>query len=141
VGLNFLKVSSATSAKETAADRATGQSSGRPRHTPTLTGGDSFALSGHSNPPDPDFNAFRKDLADVALAGSVIASHYAEPLDRVIVAATDLRREPSDGAETVRDLSPGEPFAMLDDTLGWAWGYAGDDRRVGYVRSEAVGPA
>jgi hypothetical protein len=30
---------------------------------------------------------------------------------------------------------------MLDDTLGWAWGYAGDDRRVGYVRSEAVGPA
>jgi hypothetical protein len=77
----------------------------------------------------------------VALAGSVIASHYAEPLDRVIVAATDLRPEPSDGAETVRILGPGEPFAMLDDTLGWAWGYAGDDRRVGYVRSEAVGPA
>ena len=27
---------------------------------------------------------------------------------------------------------------MLDDTLGWAWGYAGEDRRVGYVRSEAL---
>jgi hypothetical protein len=27
---------------------------------------------------------------------------------------------------------------MLDDTLGWAWGYAGEDRRVGYVRSGAV---
>ena len=39
----------------------------------------------------------------------------------------------------LRELAPGEPFAMLDDTLGWAWGYAGEDRRVGYVRSEAVG--
>ena len=29
---------------------------------------------------------------------------------------------------------------MLDDTLGWAWGYAGDDRRVGYVPSGALSP-
>ena len=28
---------------------------------------------------------------------------------------------------------------MLDDSVGWAWGYAGEDRRVGYVRSEALG--
>jgi hypothetical protein len=27
---------------------------------------------------------------------------------------------------------------MLDDSLGWAWGYAGSDRRVGYVRSETL---
>ena len=27
---------------------------------------------------------------------------------------------------------------MLDDSLGWAWGYAGDERRVGYVPSEAL---
>src|SRR6266513_2999094 len=33
----------------------------------------------------------------------------------------------------------GEPFAMLDESLGWAWGYAGKERRVGYVRSEALG--
>ena len=113
----------------------------RPRLTPTLTGGDSFALSGHSSPPDPDFNAFRKDLADVALAGSVIASHYAEPLDRVISARAELRSEPSDGGEVIRKLEAGTGFAMLDDTLGWAWGYAGEDQRVGYVKSEAVGPA
>ena len=25
---------------------------------------------------------------------------------------------------------------MLDDSLGWAWGYAGDDKRVGYVASD-----
>ena len=27
---------------------------------------------------------------------------------------------------------------MLDDSLGWAWGYAGDDKRVGYVPSDAI---
>jgi hypothetical protein len=27
---------------------------------------------------------------------------------------------------------------LLDDSLGWAWGYAGDERRVGYVRSDAL---
>jgi hypothetical protein len=69
----------------------------------------------------------------------VIASHYAEPLERTIVAAADLRSAPADDAEVIRALEPGEPFAMLDDTLGWAWGYAGADRRVGYVKSDAVG--
>ena len=72
------------------------------------------------------------------LAGRVIASHYAEPVDRVIVAHSVLRQSPSDDSETIRELAPGEAFAMLDESLGWAWGYAGQDRRVGYVRSEAV---
>ena len=97
-------------------------------------------MSGPSDPPDPAFNAYRQDLADVALTARVIASHYAEPLDRKIVAATQLREKPSDEAQAVCELTPGQPFAMLDDTLGWAWGYAGQDRRVGYVRSESVGP-
>jgi hypothetical protein len=34
-------------------------------------------LAGPSDLPDPDFHAYRKDLADIALAGRVIASHYA----------------------------------------------------------------
>ena len=70
----------------------------------------------------------------------MIASHYAEPLERTIAAPAELRAAPADDAEVVRGLQAGEPFAMLDDTLGWAWGYAGADRRVGYVRSEAVAP-
>jgi hypothetical protein len=28
---------------------------------------------------------------------------------------------------------------MLDESLGWAWGYAGEERRVGYLRVEALG--
>ena len=69
----------------------------------------------------------------------MIASHYAEPLARVISVQNPLREAPSDGAPAIRGLVPGDPFAMLDVSLGWAWGYAGEDRRVGYVRSEAVG--
>ena len=69
----------------------------------------------------------------------MIASHYAEPLDRVIVTATALRNGPSADAEAICELAVGELFAMLDNSLGWAWGYAGNDRPVGYVISNAVG--
>jgi hypothetical protein len=77
-------------------------------------------------------------LADVALAGRVIASHYAEPVEREIATGTPLRTSASEGAQVVRDLKPGERFEMLDDSLGWAWGYAGEDRRVGYVHLSAI---
>jgi hypothetical protein len=68
----------------------------------------------------------------------VIASHYAEPVERIVASHAVLRESPSDDAQEIRELAPGEPFAMLDDSLGWAWGYAGQERRVGYVRSESV---
>jgi hypothetical protein len=69
----------------------------------------------------------------------VIASHYAEPVERRIAARTALRSGPTEDGETLLELEPGESFWMLDDSVGWAWGYAGNDRRVGYVKSEAVG--
>ena len=96
-------------------------------------------LTGPSNPPDADFHAFRKDLADVALAGEVISSHYAKPALRTIRAKAVLRSGPADDAQPICELGPGDPFELLDDTLGWAWGYAGETRRVGYLRSEALG--
>ena len=68
----------------------------------------------------------------------MIASHYADPVDRVTVSAAILRGSASTDGEVIRELAAGEPFCMLDDTLGWAWGYAGEERRVGYVRSEAL---
>jgi hypothetical protein len=131
-----LKASSATFVRATTAPRPTGPSSARPRPTPTSAEG--FALSGPSDLPDPDFHAYRKDLADVALAGQVIASHYAEPIDRVLGSAAPLREAREDNGAAIQDLQPGDPFALLDDSLGWAWGYAGRERRVGYVRSEAL---
>ena len=118
------------------APRATGRSSDRP--PPTRISAEQFALAGPSNPPDPAVNAYRKDLADIALAGRVIASHYAEPVERVFASRARLLSGPSDGCDIVGEIDAGERFLMLDDTLGWAWGYAGEQRRVGYVRSEAL---
>jgi hypothetical protein len=68
----------------------------------------------------------------------VIASHYAEPVLRTILAKTELRSAPSEAAEEIRKLAPGDPFQMLDESVGWAWGYAGTARRVGYVETAAV---
>ena len=99
---------------------------------------DWFALTGASNPPDPLTHAYRKDLADTALAGRVIASHYAEPLVRHLVAAAALLHEPRDDAEQLAALKAGDEIRMLDLSRGWAWAY-GPDGRVGYVEAEAVG--
>ena len=88
--------------------------------------------------PDPSTHAYRQDLADTALAGRVVASHYAEPLTRHLIADADLRAEPSDDSELIAGLSKGDALRMLDNSRGWAWGYA-PDGRVGYVRSAAVG--
>ena len=69
----------------------------------------------------------------------MIASHYAEPLLRHLVAAAPFHRAATEDSEVVADLEAGDELWLLDDTGGWAWGYGGRDRRVGYVRSEAVG--
>lgn len=99
---------------------------------------DGFALTGVSQLPDPATNAYRKDLADAALAGRVIASHYAEPLVRHLIASAPLLAEPANDIEPIAQLNKGDEIRMLDLSLGWAWGY-GPDGRVGYVRAEAVG--
>jgi len=54
------------------------------------------------------------------------------------VAAGALQSRPTDDSETIRKLDAGEKFALLEDSLGWAWGYAVSDHRVGYVRSDAL---
>jgi dipeptidyl peptidase-like protein len=70
----------------------------------------------------------------------VIAPHYAEPVNRVMRTEAPLRAEPSAESQLVRSLMSGEPFLLLEESLGWAWGYAGAERRVGYVRSGALAP-
>ena len=89
--------------------------------------------------PDPETNAYRKDLADVGLAGKVIASHYAEPLVRHLVAPAILLATPSADAVQIAALNVGDELRVLDISLGWAWGY-GPGGRVGYVSAEAVAP-
>ena len=99
---------------------------------------DAFALTGPSSVPDPTTHAYRKDLADAGLAGQVIASHYAEPLVRRLVAAATMLMSPTTNSEAVSELRSGDEMRVLDISLGWAWGY-GPDGRVGYVPAAAVG--
>jgi hypothetical protein len=68
----------------------------------------------------------------------VIASHYAEPVERRLCAATTLRAAPSAEGKDQGELKSGAAFLMLDDSLGWAWGYAGEKGCVGYVPSEVL---
>ena len=68
----------------------------------------------------------------------MIASHYADPLVRHLVADARLLPEPNNDAESLAELRPGDEIRLLDMSRGWAWGY-GPDGRVGYIRAEAVG--
>jgi cell wall-associated NlpC family hydrolase len=95
-----------------------------------------FSLDGPSIRLDPRLNAWRSDIADIALAGRLFAPHYASPVLRACgLIPAPVLGEPADGAEAVSELLPGEGFAMLDITAGWAWGYCLADHRVGYVEA------
>jgi hypothetical protein len=110
-------------------------SAARSQPSPRVEG---FALTGPSNLPDPATHAYRKDLADAVLVNRVIASHYADPLLRHIVARSPFLVEPGEGSEAIGILDVDDEIRVLDLSRGWAWGY-GPDGRVGYVRLEAVG--
>jgi hypothetical protein len=69
----------------------------------------------------------------------VIASHYADPVECHLNSAAELQDAPGSEGEVIASLAKGDAFAALDSTLGWAWGYAGSERRVGYVESSKIG--
>jgi hypothetical protein len=131
-----LKGSKNTSAPGTTKDDAPRSANGA--RNPPSRPVEGFSLSGASDLPDPKTHAYRKDLADTALAGRVIASHYADPLVRHLIARASFLPEPDNDAKPIAELRPGDEIRMLDMSRGWAWGY-GPDGRVGYIRAEAVG--
>lgn len=140
MGLNFLKASSATSEQEkTQPSALQDQTAANVKlaspHSPPADGG--YPLVGPSDLPDPTTHAYRGDLADVALAGRVIASHYAEPLQRAMIAAAPLFAGPDDSKEPLIELMAGDLMRVLDISRGWAWGYA-PGGQVGYVRAAAI---
>ena len=70
------------------------------------------------------------------MAGILFAPHYARPLIRACgMIPAGLYSAASDTSEPVSQLLPGELFAVLDITAGWAWGYCLLDHRVGYVEA------
>ncbi|MCY7270748.1 MAG: hypothetical protein LH485_01640 [Sphingomonas bacterium] len=107
----------------------------RPANPPSPIAEGGFPLTGPSELPDPATHAYRQDLADVALAGRVVASHYAEPLVRHIATGSPFLTAADDVSAPVGTLVIGDELRILDISRGWAWGY-GPGGRVGYVRSE-----
>ena len=67
----------------------------------------------------------------------MIASHYADPFVRHLVADAIVMASPSDEADEIARLQSGDELRVLDSSRGWAWAYI-PDGRVGYVRAEAV---
>ncbi len=99
-----------------------------------------FHLDGPTRQLDRRVNAVRQDVADVALAGTLFAPHYAAPMMRSCSAPSAMMRAaPQPGAEAVSQILGGEDFAVLDITGDWAWGYAVQDHYVGYVQTSALG--
>lgn len=88
---------------------------------------------------DARVNAFRPDLADVALAGRVVAANYAQPLAYGCRATrVTMRAAPDIGAIAVNELLYGETFMTLEIGNQWAWGYSAHDGYVGYVAADAL---
>ena len=98
-----------------------------------------FQLTGESLTLDPRIHAYRKDIADIALAGQIFAPHYARPLLRTCGSvAAPVRMTPAGDAESIAALEPGDAFAVLEYAGGWAWGYVQASHLVGYVEASAL---
>src|SRR3546814_13631564 len=95
-------------------------------------GRDRFGLTGSSQVFDPRVVAIRPDLADVAVAGTHFAPHYAAPMMMSgVLPDAVMRGSPALAAEQTSELLFGEGFALLDLTGGWAWGYSSEERPGG----------
>lgn len=99
-----------------------------------------FALTGPSVALEPRTHAIRKDIADIALAGRWIASHYARPMPRAVrVSHAAVRVAGNAEARAESQLLHGEGFAVIEISGGFAWGYCAHDHYVGYVEADALG--
>jgi hypothetical protein len=91
-------------------------------------------------PLDPRDNAWREDLADIALAGLVAVPNYVQPLEMLVLQQAPLLSGDHEDAPASSELLPGERFAVLDSGHGYGWGYGCHDRYVGHVRLDVLGP-
>lgn len=92
------------------------------------------------NQLDARLNAFRPDLADIALKGRVAASRFAVgELFRVAAPQAPVRREPAAHAMLLTEALRGEAVRVFESNAeGWAWCQLQEDRYVGWIAPEAL---
>jgi cell wall-associated NlpC family hydrolase len=89
--------------------------------------------------PDARRHAWRADLADEALRGSVVAPRYVGgERQQVVWASVPVRKLPDVRLGYETELLFGEEVQVFDDAHGWAWIQALSDRYVGYVPADAL---
>ena len=92
-----------------------------------------------TEPLDPRLNAYRPDLADLALKGQVTAARFV-PAEAFQVSAPQapLRRQSSERAPLETEALFGEAVSVFDRTDGWAWVQLKDDGYVGWMPLAAL---
>ena len=93
-----------------------------------------------SEPPlDRRLNAFRPDLADARLCGSVAAARFvAGKKARVAVPVLDVRSAPRADAGLDTQFVLGDEVSVFDAADGFAWVQGGRDCYVGYVAAAGL---
>ena len=89
---------------------------------------------------DPRLNAFRPDLADLALKGRVEAERFVEGRAmRVAAPQAPLRRAPSSEAPLQTEALRGESVLVFETNAeGWCWVQLAEDRYVGWMKRDAL---
>lgn len=89
--------------------------------------------------PDRRLNAYRPDLADEALRGTVTAERYVTgTAARVALPVVALRPRPETNAGIDTELLFGEVVRVLDRAEDWAWVKSDFDGYVGYLPDTAL---
>ncbi|MCP4317439.1 MAG: C40 family peptidase [Hyphomicrobiales bacterium] len=89
---------------------------------------------------DTRLNAYRPDLADIALQGRVNAERFVAGEKRVVTdAVLDLRDHPAADSAVGTQALMGETVTVFDEADGLSWIQLDDDHYVGYVKSEGLG--
>ncbi|WP_265530100.1 SH3 domain-containing protein [Sphingomicrobium marinum] len=68
----------------------------------------------------------------------MIASHYAAPVPRTLCRDTIMFVDADEKSDAMAKLVAGDCFELLDSRGGWAWGYGGKNRLVGYIDASAL---
>jgi cell wall-associated NlpC family hydrolase len=91
---------------------------------------------------DPRLTPARPDLAAKHLEGSVRARRFVEGTSYEIRdPQTPLRRASSPDATMLTEALMGERITVYETTdEGWAWGQLADDKFVGWIATNALGP-